>query len=178
MAEERVFRNTRFTPAGAFFGLAVYAVFYMAPAVLLGWYVRQWAGLVWMGIGAVLFLVFAWRSLFAPVIIADRDGFRVEGRWATPLAIGYDKIHEAKWEPVSVVVRKAIGPVFFSEPAWFLQKSVVRRLVIMYGGDPLVFREDEFADLGLFAETLAKHRVRGLVDDSGGPTLRPLSWSL
>jgi hypothetical protein len=171
-AGRRVYRNLRFCEATGFGGLAVFALVYVAPGVAVGRLVHELAGVGWMTVGAVLYVVFAWRCFFPNTLSFDRDGIRIDGRWREPLALGFEKIHEARWRAAGTLARRVLGPLVFAEPVWFLQSARNRELFLMHGGEPLVLREDEFGDLSELVETLRKHRVAGMT----GGTDRP-AWA-
>jgi len=169
MADEKVFANVKFTPKTAAYGVVVFALFYVILGIVVGRFVREWIGMLWIAVGAALLVVAAWRSFFPPVIIATRDGIRIEGQNRKPVFIGYERIHDARWEVVSPIGRKVFGPLFFFEPVWFLQRPCRRHLVIMYSGDPLAFDEDEYAGLDELGAVLKKHDVPGFADKSKRP---------
>ena len=52
MAEERVYRNKKYWTQGGLFAIGAWMVFYMAPGMVLGLFVSDWAGLAWMVFGA------------------------------------------------------------------------------------------------------------------------------
>ena len=184
---EKVHRNKKYRPNVWPFSLAVWLIVYYAPGLALG---RLWnasAGLLWMGLGAVLFSFFLRRSFRPRRLVVDRDGFRIErdyrsllrglfkrrqrpeGRGAlseqrreTLFSLGYGKIHEARWVAKPSALRRALGPLLFIEPVWPAQRQGDDELVISHAGDPLVLREDEFAELEDFVETLRGKNILGL----------------
>ena len=170
MTEDRVYRNLRFREVNAFAGIAVFAVFYVVPGIVVGRLFREWVGFMLMAAGAALLLVFAWRCIFPPRIAFDRDGIRfIEGYNGRTFPLGYEKIHEARWEVRRSFARRIFGPVVFSEPLWPMQRKSDRRLVMIHGGHPIELREDEYGDLSELADALKKHRVPGFADEARRP---------
>ncbi len=172
MADETEFKNVKFTWTSAVFGLVLFALLYVVPGIYLGRHYRPWAGLLMMAFGAVFMVIFAWRCIFAPVLIADRDAVRLKGHYGETLSLGYERIHEAQWSSVSTLPTKIFGPLFFLEPVWFLQRKGGRRLTVVYGGPPLELDEDEWAGLDEFARILVRYKVKGIADDAPRPQLK------
>ena len=184
---EKVHRNKKYRPNLWPFSLAVWLIVYYAPGLAAG---RLWnasAGLLWMGLGAVLFSFFLRRCFRPRRLVVDRDGFRIEREHVSLLrglfkprrrleeggavpereretlfSLGYGKIHEARWVEKPSALRRALGPLLFVEPVWPAQRRGSHALVISHAGDPLVLREDEFAELEEFVETLRGKNILGL----------------
>ena len=186
MPDEGAYRNLRFRETNAFAGIGVFAFLYVVPGIVLGRYIAGWAGFAFMGVGAALFVAFAWRCLYPVTLIFDRDGIRmrcplpgrffvsrnsirVQRQYTDTLTLGYEEMHEAAWRRSGRWARKMLGPLVFVEPLWFLQFPSDRALVIMRGADPVKLREDEFGDLSDLAESLKKHGVSGMAVEGARP---------
>lgn len=169
MADQGEYRNIRFRQETAFASIGTFVVLYVIPGIVIGRLTRDWVGLVVMGLGAVLYIIFAWRCLFPDRLSFDRDGMRVEGRYRDALAIGYEKIHEARWDATDGRWKRMLGPLVFIEPLWFMQCRSGRKIVIQHVGEPLELREDEFGDLSELAEAMKRRHVPGFAETGPRP---------
>jgi hypothetical protein len=169
VADRREYRNIRFRQETAFAAIGTFVVVYVVPGIILGRYVKDWAGLALIALGAVFYVVFAWRCMFPDTLSFDRDTVRTEGRYRDTLVIGYEKIHEARWDRTNGPWMKLLGPLVFAEPPWFMQYKSGRKIVLQHGGEPLELREDEFGDLSELAEELKRRHVAGFADTAQRP---------
>lgn len=164
MDQQRIYVNVKHQYEGVPVALLVYVALYFTPGFLLGVYVNVWAGVAFMTLGAILFAMFEWRSFYPKRLIVNRDGFAIECDRGGCVRLGYDKIHEARWEKAPRRARRIFGPLVFLEPMWTLQMGGDMQLVIMHAGEAVVLRSDEYERIEEFVEILKKRNVMGLVD--------------
>lgn len=166
--DERLFRNVKYRERHAAAALVLWIFIYFAPGILLGRFASEWAGVAWMALGAAFLFAFMRKSFFPRTLAAGRDGFRLDWRGRPAFELNYEKIHEARWEDAPATLKKLFGPLVFLEPLWPMQMDGSRELVIVYAGEPLRLREDEFDGLDEFAELLQKRNVPGLAAEAAG----------
>jgi hypothetical protein len=172
MTEERVHGNTKYRFKQLLWAMVTWIVLYFGLGMAMGHYLNKLAGIALMSLGAVLFAFFWWRSFRATRLVADRDGFRIDCNGRACVKIGYEKIHEARWEKMPETWARVFGPLVFAEPIWFAQCRGDMCLVVVHAGDPLVLHENEFENLAGFMEDLKKRNIAGLVDQTKRPAQR------